>query len=115
MASSTGNNQDDDIAQLKAQLKQAQSALQPKSKERSSSAASYSGMGAGLSIAIEMLVALLVGLAIGYYLDLWLDTKPWLLILFCFFGMGAALSNAIRKGKELDEKMQRQRKQREQS
>lgn len=61
-----------------------------------------SGAAVGLRIAVEILAAIAVGVVIGLVLDEWLDTKPWLLILFCILGFGAAMVNVMRTAKELD-------------
>ena len=37
-------------------------------------------------------------------LDRFLGTKPWMLIIFIILGSGAAMSNVIRTGKELERK-----------
>jgi len=38
---------------------------------------------------------LFVGVFLGKYLDRWLDTSPWLLLLFSLLGMAAALRSII--------------------
>ncbi|MBF0183704.1 MAG: AtpZ/AtpI family protein [Magnetococcales bacterium] len=43
-------------------------------------------MGLGMRMATDMVAATLIGVAMGYYLDQWLATRPWLTILFFFFG-----------------------------
>lgn len=68
------------------------------------SVASMSGAAVGFRIAVEILAAIAVGVAIGFVLDEWLGTKPWLLILFCILGFGAAMINVMRTAKELDQK-----------
>lgn len=61
-----------------------------------------SGAAVGLRIAVEILAAIAVGVAIGLALDEWLGTKPWLLIVFCFLGFGAAMVNVMRTAREID-------------
>ena len=55
---------------------------------------------AGYSMAIrigtDMVAALIVGVGIGYFLDYWLETKPWFLIVFFFFGASAGILNVYR-------------------
>lgn len=63
-----------------------------------------SGAAVGFRIAVEILAAVAVGVAIGLMLDGWLGTKPWLLILFCMLGFGAALVNVMRTAREMDRK-----------
>jgi len=41
-------------------------------------------------IAITIMITIALGVFIGRSLDNWLGTSPWLLLLFTFFGMGAA-------------------------
>ena len=63
-----------------------------------------SGLGVGMRIASEIVAAILVSVAIGLMLDRFLGTKPWMLILFIVLGSGAALTNVVRTGQELDRK-----------
>lgn len=57
-----------------------------------------------MRIAVDLLAGLLVGTGIGYVLDEWLGTKPWLMIVFFFFGAAAGFLNAYRTYEELDRK-----------
>ncbi len=67
-------------------------------------------MGQSLHLGIEMAATLAVGGGIGWFLDDWLDTKPWLLIVFLFLGIGAGLSNAFRLARKYsDEVVRRER------
>jgi ATP synthase protein I len=65
-------------------------------------------MGQSLHLGIEMAATLAVGVGIGWYLDRWLDTSPWLLIVFLFLGIGAGLSNAFRLSKRYSAELDRQ-------
>lgn len=53
-------------------------------------------------IGIEMVVSTFVGLAMGVYLDKWLQTKPWLTIVFLIFGIVAGFRNIFREVKNID-------------
>ena len=55
-----------------------------------------SGLATALRLAAEMISTLLVGGAIGWFLDRWLDTKPWLLLVFLLLGALAGMLNAYR-------------------
>jgi ATP synthase protein I len=55
-----------------------------------------SGYSMALRTGTEMVAALIVGVGIGYFLDYWLETKPWFLIVFFFFGAGAGILNVYR-------------------
>ena len=45
------------------------------------------------TVGISMVLAICLGALIGYYLDKWLDTSPWLLLVFLGFGIVAAFRN----------------------
>lgn len=44
-----------------------------------------------------------VGLVMGIYLDKWLQTKPWLTILFLIFGIIAGFMNMFRELRKIDD------------
>lgn len=44
-------------------------------------------------VGISMVAATFIGLAMGYYLDKWLDTSPWLTLIFLGFGIVAGFRN----------------------
>jgi ATP synthase protein I len=58
--------------------------------------ASYSTVG------LEMGLSVAVGAIIGYYLDKWLNTEPWLLIVFLIFGAIAGFRSLYRALKRLE-------------
>ena len=60
------------------------------------SGSSQSGKGLAFRIGTELVVAVFVGGMIGFLLDTWLNTKPWLTILFLFLGNAAGLLNIFR-------------------
>jgi F0F1-type ATP synthase assembly protein I len=45
------------------------------------------------TVGISMVLAICLGALIGYYLDKWLNTSPWLLLVFLGFGTVAAFRN----------------------
>ena len=50
-------------------------------------------------IIVTLIMALFIFIAvtiIGFILDSWFDTKPWLIIVFFFFGTAAGILNVIR-------------------
>ena len=53
-------------------------------------------MSLGFRAVTELIVGLGVGTAIGWYLDSLLGTKPFLMLVFLFLGMGAGVWNVIR-------------------
>ena len=44
----------------------------------------------------DMVAATLIGLGMGYFLDGWLDTHPWMTLLFFLFGSAAGFRNMYR-------------------
>ncbi len=68
-----------------------------------------SSFGRALHLAIEMAASLAVGVGLGWFLDHWLGTKPWLLIVFVFLGVGAAVRNAFRLAKQYEAEVERKK------
>jgi ATP synthase protein I len=64
-------------------------------------AGSMSGLGMAMRIAVEMVVALVVSVAIGWLLDEWLDTRPWLMLVFFVLGVSAGGLNVYRVASRL--------------
>ena len=61
-------------------------------------------MGSALKLGTELVSAVLVGTIIGFILDTWFGTKPWLIIVFFFFGSAAGILNVIKAAKKMQEK-----------
>lgn len=61
-----------------------------------SGAGTGSGLGFAFRIGIELVSAVGVGVAIGLLLDYWLDTKPWLMVVFFILGSAAGFLNVYR-------------------
>ncbi len=55
-----------------------------------------SALGLAFRVAVELVSALAVGLGIGWLLDYWLDTRPWLMIVFIVIGGAAGVLNVYR-------------------
>jgi len=51
------------------------------------------------SVGIMFPASIAVGVAIGYFLDQWLNTAPYLLIVFTLSGIAAGFRNLLRVGK----------------
>ena len=58
-----------------------------------------SSLGTALKLSTEMVAAVLVGSIIGFILDHWVDSKPWLTVIFFFAGAAAGILNVIRSAK----------------
>ena len=52
------------------------------------------GLGMALKIGVEFVSA--VGVGVGLLLDYWLETKPWLMIVFFLLGSAAGFLNIFR-------------------
>ena len=59
-------------------------------------------------IGMHMVSGPLVGLAIGYFLDRWLETGPWLKLIFLVIGIGAGFLNVYMDTKILVKRLDRQ-------
>jgi ATP synthase protein I len=53
------------------------------------------------AIGLEMGLSVAVGLAIGYLLDRYLDTKPWLTIIFLILGVIAGFRSLFSLAREI--------------
>lgn len=45
------------------------------------------------SLGIAIVASIFIGLFIGYQLDKWLDTSPWLTLIFLLFGIISGFRN----------------------
>lgn len=59
----------------------------------------YHAAKAGFRVGTELLSGVLVGAAVGYVLDGVFGLRPWLLIVFMFFGGAAGVVNVYRFAK----------------
>lgn len=53
----------------------------------------FKSLGFLSTIGISMVASTMIGLAMGYYLDEWLQTSPWLTLVFLLFGIIAGFRN----------------------
>jgi len=53
-------------------------------------------LGMAMRIGVELVAAIGVGAGIGFLLDRWLDTTPWLLVVFFLLGSAAGMMNVYR-------------------
>ena len=54
------------------------------------------GIGLAFRVGVELLSAVAVGGAVGWGLDLWLDTRPWLMLVLLLLGGAAGILNVYR-------------------
>lgn len=60
----------------------------------------FKGLAMLASMGINMVAATFIGLIIGIYLDKFFSTKPWLTIIFLFFGIAAGFRNIYMMSKK---------------
>ncbi len=53
-------------------------------------------LGLAFRVGVELISAVAVGTAIGWGLDYWLDTRPWLMLVFIVLGGAAGIINVYR-------------------
>jgi len=61
-----------------------------------------SSLGIAMRLSSELVAAVFVASVIGYYLDKWLETKPFLLIVFFFLGAITGILNVMRTSKMIN-------------
>ncbi len=59
------------------------------------------------TIGLEMGICVFLGIVFGAYLDKFLDTTPWLTIVFTIFGMVAGFRSLFRLARELMDEEER--------
>lgn len=82
------------LAELGDRLKRLKTEVEPPVLKRNDAPAT--GLGMAFAVAAHMVAGLGVGGGIGYLLDRWLDTSPWMLVLFFFLGAAAGILNTYR-------------------
>ena len=83
------------LKELDAKLKVARGHLHANDPKNNESKAG-NGLGVALKIGVEFVSAVGVGVAIGLFLDYWLETKPWLMLVFFILGSAAGFLNIFR-------------------
>ncbi|MDY0211935.1 MAG: AtpZ/AtpI family protein [Desulfuromonadaceae bacterium] len=53
----------------------------------------FKSLGFLSSVGISMVASILIGMVMGFYLDRWLDTAPWMLLIFLGFGIVSGFRN----------------------
>jgi len=53
-------------------------------------------LGLAFRVSVEIVSAVAVGCGIGWLLDEWLDTRPWLMLVFLVLGGAAGILNVYR-------------------
>ncbi|MZR29208.1 AtpZ/AtpI family protein [Sneathiella litorea] len=89
--------------EFRARLEKAQQKQEQASWKRSDlKVEKNSSAGRAWRLSVEMVAALLVCGWFGWLLDKWLDTKPWLMLVFLIVGAVVGLYNVIKVGSRMN-------------
>ncbi len=55
-------------------------------------------------LGIHLVATTFVGLAVGYFLDQWLETQPWLTMVFLALGIAAGFKNMFEEVKKIQKR-----------
>ena len=89
-------NASDDIEKLEQRISKLKTEEFASSSEKKNGNSFIRASRIGFRIGVELFSAVVVGAGIGYLLDDFFNTKPWLLVVFLFFGGAAGILNVYR-------------------
>jgi len=89
-------NEHPSLEELNARLREARKEADAVAGRSRRGAGAQSGLALAMRIGIELVAALIVGGGIGLLLDRWLNTTPWLMLVFFFLGAAAGFMNIYR-------------------
>ena len=93
----TEERPDQEFERLDARLKEARGKVQARdSGGGPQNQTPGNALGLAFRVGVELVSALAIGLGIGWLLDSWLDTRPWLMMVFIFLGGAAGILNVYR-------------------
>lgn len=92
----------DRLADLEARLSVARKAQEPAPRADEH----YSQAQLAWRMVIELVAGLGIGFGIGYGLDILFGTKPFLMVLFIFFGLAAGIKTMMRSAEEVRAKQE---------
>lgn len=61
------------------------------------------------TIGLHLVGSTFIGLAMGHYLDKWLDTGPWLTMIFLVLGIVSGFRHVFQEAKRMQERESRKR------
>lgn len=86
------------VSDMKARINKVRAEHEPNDEQK------YSSTGVAFRIGIDLISGVAFGVLAGLFLDNWLNTKPWMLIVFIILGTAAGIRNVIRTAATLEEK-----------
>ena len=86
----------DDIKQIEARIANLQKKEQQVRKNVLGESDFVFATKTGFRVGTELLSGVVVGAGLGYVLDMYLQTKPWMLIVFLLLGFAAGFLNVYR-------------------
>lgn len=86
----------DDIKQIEVRIANLQKKEQQVRKNGLGESEFVFATKTGFRVGTELLSGVVVGAGLGYVLDMYLQTKPWLLIVFLLLGFVAGFLNVYR-------------------
>ncbi len=86
-----------DLEQLDAKLRRARGRGHgPEPEKKDKNQPPQNALGLAFRVGVELVSAVAIGVMIGWLLDRWLDTRPWLMLVFIFLGGAAGILNVYR-------------------
>jgi ATP synthase protein I len=85
------------LSDMETRIKKVRAEHEPETEQK------YSSAGVAFRIGIDLISGVAFGVLAGLFLDSWLDTKPWMLIVFIILGTAAGIRNVIRTAATLEE------------
>ena len=86
-----------DLSELDARLAKARGQAQdPLTQEGPEKSEKGGALGLAFRVSVEIVSAVAIGVVIGWLLDGWLETTPWLMVVFIVLGFAAGILNVYR-------------------
>ncbi len=84
------------LEELNARLREVRKKADAAAGRSRRGAGAQSGLAQAMRIGVELVATLIVGGGIGLLLDHWLETTPWLMLVFFILGAAAGMINIYR-------------------
>ena len=100
-----------DLNNISLRIKEANASLKGHDTDtQSKTEKKDSALAIAFRVGVELISALTVGTTIGWWLDKWLNSSPWMLIVFILFGFLAGIWNTYKVAKRLELRKDEKRK-----